>query len=99
MNRNCYLLSRLHYWYKENRLVELHENIQELQSKDGSVTDDIVLVSQKFEKDKGLCLGNDDETDKTNEIPYKKQNQRMAVQLMNHFSLHHKNLKETKDGI
>ena len=47
-------------------------------------------------KKKGLCLGNDDESDKTNEIPYKKQNQRMAVQLMSRFFLNHKNLKETQ---
>ena len=64
-----------------------------------SVTDDmLVLVSQKFE-DKGLCLGNDDKSDKTDEILYKKQNQRMAVQLMSRFFLYHKSLKKTKDGI
>ena len=58
----------------------------------------LILVLQNFE-DKGLCLGNDDKNDKTDEIPYKKQNPRMAVQLKSHFSLHHKNLMETKDGI
>ena len=58
-----------------------------------------ILVLQKFEEDKGLCLRNDDKNDKTDEIPYKKQNSRMAVQLMSRFSLHHKNLMETKDGI
>ena len=69
----------------------MHENIQELQSNDDSVTDSMfILVSQKFEEDKGLCLGNDNENDKTDEIPCKKQNRRMAVQLLSHFSLHHK---------
>ena len=58
----------------------------------------LVLVLYKFEEDKGLCLVNDDEIDKTDEISYKKQNRRMKVQLMNCFSLHHKNLKKTKDG-
>ena len=78
----------------------MHESIQELQSNNGSVTDDmLILVLQKFEEDKGLCLGNDDKNDKTNEIPNKKQNQRMAVQLMSRFSLHHKHLKKNKDGI
>ena len=75
----------------------MHESIQKLQS---SVTDDmLILVSQKFEEDKGLYLGNDDENDKTNEISYKKQNQRMAVKLMSFFFLHRKNLKKTKDDI
>ena len=65
-----------------------------------SVTDDmLILVSQKFEEDKGFGLGIDNKINKTNEIPYKKQNQRMAVQLMNCFFLHHKNVKKTKDGI
>ena len=41
--------------------------------------DMLILVLQKFEEDKGLCLGNDDKNDKTNEILYKKLNQRMAV--------------------
>ena len=60
----------------------------------------LILVLQKFEEDKGLCLGNDNKNDKTDEIPYKKQNPRMAVQLMSHFSLHHKHLMKTKkDGI
>ena len=59
----------------------------------------LILVSQKFEEDKGLCLGNDNENDKTDEILYKKQNRRMVVQLMSHFFLHHKNQKKTKDGI
>ena len=78
----------------------MHKSVQESQSNDDSVTDDMrILVSQKFEEDKGLCLGNDDENDKTNEIPYKKQNRRMVVQLMSCFFLHHKDLKETKDGI
>ena len=36
--------------------------------------DMLILASQKFEEDKGLCLGNDGENDKTDEIPYKKQN-------------------------
>ena len=40
---------------------------------DDSVTDDtLILVSQKLEEDKGLCLGNDDENDKNDEILYKK---------------------------
>ena len=74
----------------------MHESIQEPQSNDDSVTDNILIfVSQKFEEDKGFCLGNDDENDETDEIPYKKQNRRMAEQLMSCFSLHHKNLKET----
>ena len=78
----------------------MHESIQDLQSNIDSLTDYmLILILQKFEADKGLCLGNDDKNDKTDEIPYKKQNQRMAVQLMSHFFLHHKNLKETKDGI
>ena len=80
----------------------MHESmsIQELHSNNDSVTDDmVILVSQKFEEDKGLCLGNDDENDKTDEILYKKQNGKMAVQLMSRFSLYHKNLKETKDSI
>ena len=46
-----------------------------------------------------VVSGDDDENDKTDEIPYKKQNPRMAVQRMSHFSLHDKNLKKTKDGI
>ena len=33
----------------------------------------LILVSQKFEEDKGLCLGNDDENDESNEIAYKRQ--------------------------
>ena len=78
----------------------MHESIQEPQSNDDSITDDmLILVSQKSEEEKGLCLGNDDENDKTNEILYKKQNQRMTVQLMSSLFLHHKNLKKTKDGI
>ena len=80
----------------------MHESIQEPQSNDDSVTDDMLtLVLQKFKEEKGLCLendglclGNDDENDKTNEMLYKKQNWRMAVQLMSRFFLHHKNLKE-----
>ena len=59
----------------------------------------LFILSQKFEKDNGLYLGKANENDKTNEIAYKKQNQRMAVELMSCFSLHHKNLKETKDSI
>ena len=40
---------------------------------DDSVTDDMLIhVLQKFEQDKGLCLGNDDENDKINKILYKK---------------------------
>ena len=34
----------------------------------------LILISQNFEEGKGLYLGNDDENDKTDEIPYKKQN-------------------------
>ena len=65
----------------------MHGSIQEPQSNDDSVTDDmLILVSQKFKEDKGLCLGNDNESDTTDEILYKKQNQRMAVQLMSCFS-------------
>ena len=42
---------------------------------DDSVIDNmLILVLQKFEQDKELCLGNDDENDKANEILYKKQN-------------------------
>ena len=75
----------------QNHLVELHESIQEPQSNDDSIIDDmLILVLQKFEEDKGLCLGNNDENDKINEILYKSQNQRVAVQLMSHFVLHHK---------
>ena len=59
----------------------------------------LILVSLKFEEDKWLCLGNDNANDKTDKIPYKKQSRKMAVQLMKCFFLHHKNLKETKDGI
>ena len=84
----------------KNWLVKLHESIQELQYNDDSVTGDmLILVSQKFEQDKGLYLGNNDESNETDEILYKKQNQRMAVQMMSHFFLHHKNLKKTKDSI
>ena len=76
------------------------QSIQELHSDDDSVTDDIlILVSQKFEEDKGLCLENDNKNNKTDEIPYKKQNRRIAVQMMSRFSLHRKTLKKTKDGI
>ena len=46
----------------------------------------ICLFLYHKNKDKGLCLGNDDKNDKINEIPYKKQNQRMALQLMSRFS-------------
>ena len=61
-----------------------------------SVTNDLLIpTSQKFEENQGLCLGNDDKNNKTNEIPYKKQNQAMAVQLIIRFFLHHKNLKKT----
>ena len=61
----------------------MHKITQELQSNDDSLTDDmLILVSQKFEEDKGLCLGNDNKSDKTDEILYKKQNRRMAVQLL-----------------
>ena len=65
----------------------------------GATYDMLFLVSLEFEEDKWSCLGNDNENDKTDKIPYKKQSRKMAVQLMNHFFLHHKNLKETKDGI
>ena len=65
-----------------------------------TVTDNmLILVLQKFEEDKGLYLGNYDKNDKTNEIFYKKQNQRLTVQPMSHFFLQHKNLKKTKDGM
>ena len=58
----------------QNHLVKLCESIQELRSNDDSVTDNmLILVLQKFEEDKGLCLRNDDENDKTNEILYKKK--------------------------
>ena len=78
----------------------MHKSIQEQQPNNDIVTDDLlILVSQKFEEGKGLFLGNDDKSDNTDEILYKKQNRRMAVQLMNRFFLHHKNLKKTKDGI
>ena len=51
----------------------MHESIQKLQSNNDSVTDDmLILVSQKFKEDKELCLGNDNENDKANEISYKK---------------------------
>ena len=65
----------------------------------GATYDMLFLVSLKFEEDKWLCLGNDNKNDKTDKILYKKQSRKMAVQLMNRFFLHHKNLKETKDGI
>ena len=56
------------------------QSIQELHSNDDSVTDDmLILVSQKFEENKALCLGNDDKNNKTDEFPYKKQNWRIAV--------------------
>ena len=49
--------------------------MQKLQSNDDSVSDGmLILILQKFKEDKGLCLGNDDKKDKTNKIPYKKQN-------------------------
>ena len=64
---SCYLSNHLHYWFKS--LVELHESIQEPQSNDDSVNDDLlILVSQKFEYIR-LCLGNDDENNKTDKIP------------------------------
>ena len=95
MNRSRYLLICLHYWFNI-----ISENTQASQSNDDSIIYDMLIrVSQKFEENKGQCLGNDDKNNKTNEIPYKKQNQRMAVQLMSRFFLHYKNLKETKDGI
>ena len=72
MNRNCYLLSRCHYWFK---IVQLNRTSQEPQSNDDSVTGDVlILIWQKFEEDKGLCMGNDDENNKIDEILYKKQN-------------------------
>ena len=78
----------------------MDESIQGPLSNDDSVTDDmLILVLQKFEEHKGLCVENDDENDKTDEILYKTQNWRMAVQLMSRFFLHNKNLKETRDGI
>ena len=81
-----------------SRLVKLHDGIQEPQSNDDCVTDNmLIVVSHIFEEDKGLCLANDEEKDKTDEILYKKHNQKMAVQLMSHFFLHHKNQKKTKD--
>ena len=45
----------------------------------------LILVLQKFEEDKGLCLGNDDKSNKTDEILYKKHNRRIEVQLMSCF--------------
>ena len=45
------------------------------------------------------CEGNDNESNIIDEILNKKQNRRMAVQVMSYFFLHHKNLKKTKDGI
>ena len=40
--------------------------MQEPKSNNDSVTDDIlILVPQKFEEDKRLCLGNDNESNKT----------------------------------
>ena len=75
MNKSCYLLSCLHYWFKIIYIVELHESIQESQSNNDSDTDDmLILVLQKFEEDKELCLGNDYKNNKTDKILYKKQN-------------------------
>ena len=68
---SCLLLSRPSI-IGLNHQVELLE-IQEPQSKDDSVTDDIlILASQKFGEDKGLCLGDNDENNKINEIIYEK---------------------------
>ena len=76
----------------------MHKSIQELQSNNDSVTDDmLILIMQKFKEDKGLYLRNDNKNNKTDEIPYKKKN--WPVQLISCFFLYHKNLKETKDGI
>ena len=73
--------------------------MQELQSNNESVTDNmLILILQTFDEDK-ICLGNDDENNKTDEILYKEQNRRMAVQMISRFFLHHKNLKKTKDAI
>ena len=58
----------------------------------------VFLYRKNLKRTKG-CVGNDDESDKTNEILYKKQNRRMAVQLKNCFFVRYKNLKKTKDGI
>ena len=50
-------------------------SIQEPQSNNDNVIDDLlILASQNLEEDKGLCLGNDNENDKIDEILYKKQN-------------------------
>ena len=58
----------------------MYKSIQELQSNDDSVTDDMLIpVLQKFEEDKGLTLGNYDKNNKTDEIFYKKQNRRLTV--------------------
>ena len=46
-----------------------------------------------------MHLGNDEKNNKTDEIVCKKQILRMAVELMSHFFLHHKNLKKTKEGM
>ena len=57
------------------------------------------LYRKNLKKTKGCVWGMMTRMIKTNEVPYKKQNGRMAVQLISGFFLHHKNLKETKDGI
>ena len=78
----------------------MQESIQEPQSNNDSDSDKfLILISQKCKEDNVLCLGNDNKNNKTNEIPYKKQNQKISVQSMSRFLLHHKNVKETKDGI
>ena len=48
MNRSCYLLFRLHYWFNI-----VCESIQEAQSNGDSVTVDIlILVLQKFKENR-----------------------------------------------
>ena len=63
-----------------------------------SVTDDLLIIAtQKFQEDQGLCLGNDNKNDK---IVYKKQKQTIAVQMMAEpLLLASQNLKKTKGGI
>ena len=81
-------------------LLKLHLSIQEPKFNDDSVTGDMpILLSQKFKEDKGLCLGNNNVNNKSNEILYRKQNRRMAVQLMSCYFLHHKIRRKTKDSI
>ena len=92
MNISCYLLIRLHHWFNI-----IYESIQEAQFNNNSVIGDMLtLVSNKFEENKELCLRNDDDNNATDEIPYKKQNQRMAVQLINRFLFNTKFLRKQR---